>query len=285
MSLTRQDMVLPEMAMVTVHPGMRFEGRPFEERCQAAEAGGFAGLGLSLTSYRAEREAGRSDVDLNALLRNSGLVLSEIESIGMPGPVGQDDFRASIGAIMEMADVFGADHFFVVAADGVNPDDTVATFGWVCDRGAEHGLRVGLEFMDIPGVSSIRDLRAALDVAVKAGRPNGGVMVDSYHFFNGPNEWSDLEALGGDRVMGVQFSDGTVPRTAPSYVEDTLHHRAPPGEGEFDLVRFVRTLDAAGSDMPYSVEVIDDDMQALPAVEVGRRLGQRTREVLTRARS
>jgi sugar phosphate isomerase/epimerase len=285
MSLTRQDMILPEMAMVTVHPGMRFEGRPFEERCQAAEAGGFAGLGLSLSSYRSEREAGRSDADLNAMLRNSGLVLSEIESIGMPGPVGQDDFRASVGAIMEMTDVFEADHFFVIAAAGVSPEDTVATFGWVCDQSAQHGLRVGIEFMDIPFVSSVPDVRTALEIAVKAGRPNGGLMVDSYHFFNGPSDWSDLEALDGERVMGIQFSDGTVPRTAPDYVEDTLHHRAPPGEGQFDLIRFVRTLDAAGSDMPYSVEVIDDDMQALPAVEAGRRLGQRTKDVLTRARN
>jgi sugar phosphate isomerase/epimerase len=285
MTLTGQDMILPEMAMVTVHPGMRFEGRPFEERCQAAEAGGFAGLGLSLSSYRSEREAGRSDADLKAMLRDSGLVLSEIESIAMPGPAGQDDFRASIQAIMEMTDVFEADHFFVIAADGVSPEDTVATFGWVCDKSAEHALRVGIEFMDIPGVSSVRDLRTALDVALKAGRPNGGVMVDSYHYFNGPNDWSDLEALGGERVMGIQFSDGTIPRTGADYVEDTLHHRAPPGEGQFDLIRFVRTLDAAGSEMPYSVEVIDDDMQALPAVEAGRRLGQRTRDVLTRARS
>jgi sugar phosphate isomerase/epimerase len=285
MTLGPDDMILPEMAMVTVHPQMRFEGRPFEERCEAAMAGGFAGLGLSLASYRAEREGGRSDADLTAILRNCGLVISEIESISMPGPDMRDDFRQSVEAILEMADLFGADHFFVVAADLVPLESHIETFAWLCDQCAAHNLQVGIEFMDIPYVSGARDLQSGLRIALGAGRPNGGLMVDTYHFFNGPSDWRDLETLDGARVKGIQMSDGTVPRTAPDYIEDTLHFRAPPGEGQFDLVRFVRTMDTIGSPMPYSVEVIDDDLQGLPAVDAGRRLGAATRGILQAARA
>jgi sugar phosphate isomerase/epimerase len=284
MGLTRQDMVLPEMAMVTVEPSMRFVGRSFEERCQAARAGGFAGLGLSLASYR-EALISYDDEDLMAMLRQHDLVLSEIESIGMPGPGAQDSFRTSVAAILAMADVFAADHFFVVATDNVSGDDHVETFRWLCDECAPHGLRVGIEAMDIPGVSGIRDVATALAVARRAGRANGGLMIDTYHYFNGPSTWSDLEEIPGEMVIGIQISDGGVPRVAADYIEDTLHFRAPPGEGAFDLVQFVRVMDRIGADVPYSVEVIDDDLQRLTPEEAGRRLGNATRAVLTTARA
>lgn len=285
MILSPQDLILPEMAMVTVHPGMQFEGQPFAVRCEAAQAGGFRGLGLSLSSYRAERDRGSSDADMKAMLSAGSLVLSEIESISMPGPEGRADFQASVDAILAMVEVFEADHFFVILADGVPLDSHVESFAWLCDQCAPHGLQVGIEFMDIPQVSAARDLQTALDVAMRAGRPNGGLMIDSYHFFNGPNEWNTLEKMEGHWVKGIQFSDGTVPQTSPDYIEDTLHFRAPPGEGQFDLDRFVRTLDGIGAPMPYSVEVIDDDMQRLPPKEAAQRMGQAAQMVLMRARS
>jgi sugar phosphate isomerase/epimerase len=64
-----------------------------------------------------------------------------------------------------------------------------------------------------------------------------------------------------------------------------MHHRLPPGEGDFDLIRFVRTMDAIGARAPYSVEVLSDDLMALPPEEVGRRLGNAARHVLERARA
>ena len=285
MPLGPNDLILPHMAMVDVEPPMTFVSKSFEDRCVAAAAGGFAGIGIAHTLYYDEKAEGRTDADFRAMMRDHGVVLAEVESIGMTGPAERAAFEADVHAILTMVDALGGEEFFVVPRDNVSVDEHVETFGWVCDQCEGRGLRVGIEFMNIPGVSGVRDLRTARDVAERAGRPNGGVLVDTYHFSNGPNDWADLEALPGDLVKAIQFSDGAVPPAAPTYIEDTLHHRAPPGEGDFDLVRFVRTMDQIGASCAYSVEVLDADMRLLTVEELGKRLGDATRAVLAAARN
>src|SRR5262249_28369844 len=223
----------------------------FDDRCVAAAAGGFAGIGITHRLYTAEREAGRSDADLVAMARNHGVVVSEIESISMPGPAGRDALAEEMERILHVADVFAADRFFIIASDNVPLDDHVETFAWVSDQCAEHGVSVGLEFMNIPGVSGVRDLKTAWTLVERAGRKNGGLCVDTYHYFNGPNDWHDLAEVDGDHVMMIQLSDGHLPRDNDDYVEDTLHNRLPPGQGDFDLPRFVQTMRELGVSCPY----------------------------------
>jgi hypothetical protein len=58
-----------------------------------------------------------------------------------------------------------------------------------------------------------------------------------------------------------------------------------PGEGDADLVRFVRTMDAIGASCAYSVEVISREIVELSPVELGERLGNASRRVLEAARA
>ena len=82
----------------------------------------------------------------------------------------------------------------------------------------------------------------------------------------------------------MQLNDGTIVPENPDYFEDNMANRRPPGEGEFDLVRFVRTLDHIGSRAPLAVEAISAELQSLPASEAARRLAEGTKSVLARAR-
>ena len=77
----------------------------------------------------------------------------------------------------------------------------------------------------------------------------------------------------------VQFDDGPMQPVLADYLEDTMHYRNVPGEGEFDLVTFLQALPAGP---PLSVEVIDDDLAGQPAADVARRLATATRAVLAR---
>jgi sugar phosphate isomerase/epimerase len=188
--------------------------------------------------------------------------------------------------MLHVADLFDADRLFFAADANVPEDDLVEMFGWACDRAAELGLPSAIEFMNIPGLSeSIPDARTALRIVDAAGRDNGGVVVDLYHHVNGANDWTQLEELPGERVKGIQFDDTAIPRIADSYMEDTLHHRRAPGEGDADTMRFVRTMDAIGADCPYSIEVINDEIVALEPEALGRRLGSTSRKVMDEARS
>jgi sugar phosphate isomerase/epimerase len=281
MALGRNDLVLPYRAVVDMEgSAVRFDAS-FEERCRAAAAGGFAGLGIAPATYRDARAAGRTDADLRGMLDTYGVALTELE----PGRLGGPGFDASLDEVTAIAGALGADHVFFVAPDSAPVEEHAEAFAHACDRVAPHGMRVAVEFMPIPGVSALRDIRDAQRLVELADRPNGGVIFDTYHFVNDGADWEGLEGFDGSRVVGVQLSDGAVPRVVDDYIDDTRHHRAPPGEGRFPLERIVQTLDRIGADAPWEVEVLDDDMAVLALEERGRRLGDATRALLARARA
>src|SRR4029453_16518197 len=96
------------------------------------------------------------------------------------------------------------------------------------------GVGLAGAFSPLPKVKTSADARALL--AACGGNTRTGVIVDTWHFFRGDDEWPDLEALPVDELAFVQFSDGLPAGMDSGY--DTLHRRAIPGDGEFDLDRF-----------------------------------------------
>ncbi len=286
MALGPDDLILGYMSMTHVEPPWTFVGASFEDRCRAAAAGGFAGIGIVPSVYDDTQAAGLSDADMRSLLRESGVVLGEVEAgIPMPAPSELDAYARDLEHVFEVATALGAERIFFVGAPGVSLADLSATFAQVCDWCAERDVIAALEFMDIPSLSAVPDAAAALEVVRGADRPNGGVLVDVYHQINGSNDWSQLEALPGELVTAIQFDDTAIPRVDSDYLQDTLHHRRVPGEGDADVVRFVRTMDAIGARCPYSLEVISDELVRLAPVELGQRLGSATRAVLAQARA
>jgi sugar phosphate isomerase/epimerase len=289
MTLGRDDLVLGYMTMTRnetpADGSWRFTNAPFEDRCAAAVAGGFAALGIVPSVYEDARAAGLLDADLRAMLRDAGLVVSEVEmQHQIPGPSRHDELAAEVEYTLSVAAVFDAPRIFVVGGADVPPDELVGPFGWICDRCAQDGRVVALEFMQIPELSQIPDARTALRVVEAAGHDNGGLKVDIYHQINGSNDWSQLEEVPGDRVICIELNDFSIPRVGRNYLDDTMHHRLAPGEGDADVVRFVQTMDAIGATCPYTLEVISDELVALPAAELGERLGNATRRVFDAAR-
>ena len=65
----------------------------------------------------------------------------------------------------------------IVAGASETPREAVvAAFAAACDRAADHGLRVHLEFSRS---RTPPDLLGASRVVAQAGRPNGGIMLDT----------------------------------------------------------------------------------------------------------
>jgi sugar phosphate isomerase/epimerase len=285
MGLDQNDLVLAYMAMTRVEPGWSFVRASWEDRCTAARAGGFAGIGIVPELYDEERQAGRSDTDLKRMLDDAGVTVSEVEGLELTRRSEREAVARTLDRLLAVADLFAAPRLFVTTAHDVPRDELVEMFAWVCDRAAPLGLRVGVEFMNIPGLTtSLPDAGTALAMVEAAGADNGGVVVDNYHHVNGANDWSQLEALPGERVVGIQIADTAIPRVDDAYLEDTLHHRRAPGEGDSDVVRFVQTMDAIGVSCPYSTEVINDTIAALAPTELGPRIARPTRAVIAAAR-
>ena len=153
-------------------------------------------------------------------------------------------------------------------------------FAALCDRAAARGLLVHLEFLPW---TLIPDLDAALEIVELADRPNGGVMFDTWHHFRSRTKNDRIRNVPGRRILALQMNDA--PREAEeNLIEETLHRRLLPGEGDIDLVEILRLIDQAGSPAPVGVEIFSDALARLPAKEVARRAGEAARAVLRQAR-
>ena len=129
------------------------------------------------------------------------------------------------------------------------------------------GVGLAVEFSPLTKVKTIADARELIAGAGADART--GVIVDTWHFFRGDDEWPDLEALPVDELAFVQFSDGLP--AGKDRGHDTLHRRALPGQGEFDLERFSSCLRAKASCGPVSIEVLSQDLRALSVEEFALR--------------
>nr|WP_223187650.1 sugar phosphate isomerase/epimerase [Streptomyces sp. CBMA29] len=278
----------------------------FPDRVAAARRAGYEGIGLAIPYYRDLLAQGWKDRDLAAVLAEWDVRINEVEVLfgfhGAPGrPAGVPSRPGLVYADPELertafhlADTFGvpfaqtvgtfdarpvADPGPVADARPVGPE-VVDAFGELCDRAAAHGLRVALEFVPY---SSIPDLASGLAVTAAADRDNGGLCVDSWHFFRGDPDLELLRTAPPERVFMVQFNDGPVPPVDPDRMVDAVHHRVLPGEGDFDLRAFVAALERPGVEAPFSVEVYSDALRSRPTSEVARRAADATRALVASA--
>jgi sugar phosphate isomerase/epimerase len=265
---------------------------PLLDRLAPARAAGYAGVSVWPFEVEALRAGGVDDDELRTRIADAGLAVGELDAITtwLPGhtpPPAMDAAMAAqllantAQALCPMGEAIGARSVTVVEYYGAVVDVDVAAeaFAGVCDVAAEHGLVVHLEPLPWTGIP---DLTAGWAIVRGADRPNGGLLVDSWHLFRSGSTLEQLAAIPGSAVLGVQLDDA--PATPEADLEDeTMHRRLLPGEGELDLVGFVRTLREIGSPAPIGVEVFSDALAALPVAEVAQRTAAATRAVLAAA--
>lgn len=117
----------------------------------------------------------------------------------------------------------------------------------------------------------------------RAGRTNGGLVLDSWHFFRSGSTLAQLQQVPGERIYAVQLSDGpAIP--ASDLAEESSTGRLLPGEGDFDLPELMATLRDIGGLGSVGPEVFSLRIWQLPAEEAGVLLGQTT-TALTSAHS
>jgi len=264
-------------------------GTPFRTRLEAAATAGYRGVSLWGRDYQGARDEGYSDADMVALLRHHGLSVAELDPVWWWTPGGTsfsvppeldpiDVFRFGEADLFRIAELLGARS--LNAAEVLGGDWSVAdaaeSFAGLCDRAAEHGLLVHLEWL---AWSRIADLPTALEVVTLAGRPNGGLNVDTWHCARTGTTAADLMAIPAERVLAVQVDDGPA-QAEENLIEATLHNRLVPGEGAFDVAGYLGSLRSIGARAPIGVEVFSDDLHALGATEAARRAAEATRALL-----
>ena len=262
----------------------------FRLRLEAAASAGYSAISLWGRDYHSARVEGLRDADLVALLADYGLSVAELDPAWWwtPGAAGftipheldpVEVFRYDETELFRIAEVVGARS--LNAADVLggrwSVEEGAAAFAGLCDRAAEHGLLVHLEWL---AWSRIPDLAVAWDIVRLADRPNGGLNVDMWHCARTGTTPEQLLALPGERVFAIQVDDGPT-QPEEDLLDATLHHRMVPGEGSFDVVGYLQALRTIGAVAPIGVEVFSDDLHALGSMEAAQRAADATRLVLS----
>jgi sugar phosphate isomerase/epimerase len=257
----------------------------FEERVVAAAEAGFAAISLFPHDYQRARASGLSDADLRGLLRDHDIAIAEIDPLlsWMPSDgieagvsdegraflaTGEDEFYA-------IADALGARSINAALADPrpARLDAVAEAFGALCDRANTHGLLVTLEFLPW---TTICDAAAAAAVVERAGRANGGVMLDAWHHFR---SGATIASIPVAQVQGIQINDAPAqPET--DLINETLHRRLAPGDGDIDLTALLRHLAAGGCKAPIGIEVFSDTWATLRLRDTTQHMADAARRIL-----
>jgi sugar phosphate isomerase/epimerase len=137
---------------------------------------------------------------------------------------------------------------------GDDRDTVVEGLRTIGDEAARAGVRVGLEPINRVGGedwTSISSLQEAAELLDDADRPALGIQFDSWHVWNTPEIVEEIERHAR-RFVGVHIADWRDPTRGWA-------DRVLPGDGVADLPALLGTLEGAGWDGFYDLEIFSDN--------------------------
>ncbi len=206
-----------------------------------------------------------------ARLADTGVAVLDVEFLRFEPelPVGVPEGFLEAGARL------GAKYVLVMSAE---PEEarTLDRFGELCDRAAQYGLHVCLEFAIYTGVKT---LAHAARIVRRAGRTNASILVDALHFSRSGGTPADIGAIDPSLLRYAQICDAAphMPTDATGLIREARTGRLLPGEGVLPLAELVKALPAH---TPLSVEAPVRATSGLSALERAQRAYRAMRELL-----
>jgi sugar phosphate isomerase/epimerase len=249
---------------VEVHVGREWSLFDWADRCAAARTVGFSGLGIWHADLQHMLETQRLR-ELKRTFDDNGLRHLELEFLmdWFLDP-GDERRRASDKVrtlLFDAANAFDAHHIKVGNIPGVPAELSQLTdsFGELCVDAAEHtDAKIVYEFM--PFDTNVRSLDSVLTVVAGAAAPNGGIAIDTWHMSKLGIAPDELRRIPLEYMSWVELSDGLL-EDMDDAVDETVNHRALPGEGEFDLRAYIDACKDHGYAGPWGVEVLSDELR------------------------
>jgi sugar phosphate isomerase/epimerase len=256
---------------VDVHSGREWSQYDFADRCAEAAKVGFVGLGLWHADIEHQMEGGRSLREMKRMLDDNGLRLYELEFL-MDWFVDDDD-RPNADRIRKLLFEAAAelDAHHIKAGNIPGKECAMARLKedyaqLVADAAQHTSAKVLYEFM--PFDANVNSVDTALEVI--DGIENTGVVIDTWHMAKLDIKPDDLRRFGAERLGWIELSDGQY-EWMEDRVDEVVKRRKLPGEGEFDIRGYVQVALDIGYSEPWGVEVLSEDLRALPFDEMFRR--------------
>jgi sugar phosphate isomerase/epimerase len=264
---------------VVVHTGREWSLFDWADRCAEASKVGFSGLGLWHADLQHVLET-QSLREMKQAFDDNGLRHLELEFL-MDWFLDEDDERRRASdemreLLLRAAGELDAHHVKVGNIPGVPAEISQLTerFGELCAEAAQHtDAKIVYELM--PFDVNVNSLDTALQVVGGAGAKNGGIAIDTWHMSKLGIEPDDLRRIPLEYLSWVELSDGRRD-DMDDVVDETINHRALPGEGEFDVRGFVDVCRDHGYAGPWGVEVLSEELRNNPIDVIFRRAYEAT---------
>jgi sugar phosphate isomerase/epimerase len=172
----------------------------------------------------------------------------------MDGPADPHARIDAICASVHRLARFAPSSVVCLTGPGDDHDTVVEGLRTIGDEAARAGVRIGLEPVNRVGGedwTSISSLQEAAELLDDADRPALGIQFDSWHVWNTPDIVEEIERHA-HRFVGVHIADWREPTRGWA-------DRVLPGDGVADLPALLGTLERAGWDGFYDLEIFSDN--------------------------
>ena len=233
----------------------------FHEKLQAIAAAGFDGIEIFEQDFIAHDQDPR---EVGRMVRDYGLEITLFQPFrdfeGLTGKLREKAFDRAERKFDVMNEM-GTD--LILFCSSVHPDSLgginrcAEDFAELGERAAAKNIRVGYEAL--AWGKHINDHRDAWEVVRRANHPNIGLILDSFHTLSRKIDPDSIRSIPSDKIFFVQLAD------APLIDMDLLywsrHFRNMPGEGDLDVVGFMRAVAATGYNDHISLEIFNDQFR------------------------
>lgn len=124
----------------------------------------------------------------------------------------------------------------------------------LAELAGNHGVKVAYEAL--AWGKYVSDYEHAHRLVDTVDHPNLGTCLDSFHILSRDWDTAPIEAIKPEKIFFVQVADA--PKLSMDVLSWSRHYRVFPGEGQFELAKFMGHVARAGYSGPVSLEVFND---------------------------
>lgn len=246
----------------------------FRERVETARQVGYRGIGFVHADLMSV--SGRIGFKtMKQILHDNGMKYVEVEILGDWFTDGEKRRRSDVVRkdLLRAAEDLNAWHI-KICGDMDNEDRNI----WPMDKmigelkelareAADAGTKLALELMPF---TNLKTIDQGVELMRGAGAGNAGIMLDIWHMARGDIDFEQIRTMPKELIFWAEIDDARR-EVGGSLYNDTIHNRELPGEGSFDIQKFLRAIRASGYAGPYGVEILSRKHRRLPLREAAQR--------------
>ena len=242
---------------------------PLVSALELSAESGFSGFDIWIDKQDEYLDQGGTYNDLKCLIEKLSIKIIGIAFLNDWIELNGDSMTEKLVALKKMC--WAAVHLKVatvtVVAVGGCYDSSVAVknFREIYSVAGAYDLKVAFEYFPSNGINTVLD---AWKIIEDSKCDNAGLIVDSFHFFKGSSELSDLDKIPAGRIFNVHLNDLVSMNCNEDLVKQAREMRILPGYGVFPLSTLVSKLKDVDYEGYYSLEILNKDLHKQPVREM-----------------